>query len=233
MKKGTRLSTVVFLIAFSVIFSYQAQSQKPKTEILFNGKSTSAWTGVKSDKFPDKGWEIKGNELVVNGNKAGGRGGDIITKKKYSSFDLTFEFKLAEGANTGLKYFVKIYPSGSVLGCEYQLIDDYGNKDIRNDPDGKRKTASLYELFSPEKNILKPADKWNSGRILVQGTHVEHWLNGIKVLEYERGSEDFLKAKAQSKFKDVEDFGTMESGHILLQDHGDEAAFRNIRIAEL
>jgi len=217
------------LVTHNNVFSQDAK----KIENLFNGKGTAAWVGVKSDNFPDKGWEIKGNELLVNADKASGRGGDIITKKKYSSFDLSFEFKLTEGANTGLKYFVKIYPDGSVLGCEYQLIDDFGNKDIENDTDGKRRTASLYELFSPENAIVKPAGKWNSGRILVKGTYVEHWLNGKKVLEYDRGSEAFLKAKAQSKFKDVEDFGTMEAGHILLQDHGDEAAFRNIRIVEL
>jgi hypothetical protein len=211
----------------------QGISQEKKKEVLFNGNATSAWVGVKSDKFPEKGWKIQGDALVVNSDKEAGRGGDIITKSKYSSFDLSFEFKLTRGANTGLKYFVKIYPDGSVLGCEYQLIDDFENKDIKNDTDGKRLTAGLYELFSPEKAMLKPSGQWNVGRIIVIGNHVEHWLNGTIVLEYERGSQAFLKAKAQSKFKDVEDFGTMESGHILLQDHGDQASFRNITIIEL
>ncbi len=215
------------------LFTMNGISQEKQEEVLFNGIGTSAWVGVKSDKFPENGWKIQGDALVVNSDKESGRGGDIITKNTYSSFDLSFEFKLTRGANTGLKYFVKIYPAGSVIGCEYQLIDDFENKDIQNDMDGKRRTASLYELFSPENAKLKPAGQWNVGRIIVIGNHVEHWLNGTIVLEYERGSEAFLKAKAQSKFKAVEDFGTMESGHILLQDHGDEAAFRNIRITEI
>ncbi len=222
------LSTVAVFL-----FTIHGIGQQKNEEILFNGKETSAWIGVKSDKFPEKGWEIRSDELVLNADKEAGRGGDIITKNKYSSFDLSFEFKLTRGANTGLKYFVKIYPDGSVLGCEYQLIDDFENKDIKEDTDGKRRTAGLYELFSPEKAELKPSGRWNVGRIIVIGNHVEHWLNGTIVLEYERGSEAFLNAKAQSKFRDIDDFGTMESGHILLQDHGDEATFRNIRIIRL
>lgn len=200
---------------------------------LFNGSNTDAWVAVKQEKFPESGWQIEGDELVVNGKGTTARGGDIITRKKYSSFDLQFEFKLTEGANGGLKYFVRIYPSGSVLGCEYQLIDDFQNKDIANDVDGKRLTAGLYELFEPENKQLNPPGDWNNARILVKGDHVEHWLNGKKVLEYERGSKAFMEAKSKSKFKDVADFGTMESGHILLQDHGDEMAFRNIKIREL
>jgi hypothetical protein len=233
MKSKSIFASFGLSIIAVFVFTIHGIGQQKNEEILFNGKGTSAWLGVKSDKFPEKGWKIEGDELVVNSDKEAGRGGDIITKSKFSSFDLSFEFKLTKGANTGIKYFVKIYPDGSVLGCEYQLIDDFENKDIQNDMDGKRRTASLYELFSPENATLKPAGQWNSGRILVDGKHVEHWLNGTIVLEYERGSEAFLKAKAQSKFRDIEDFGTMESGHILLQDHGDEAAFRNIRIVKL
>jgi len=200
---------------------------------LFDGSNTDAWIGVKQDNFPTDGWKINGNELVVNGEGSIARGGDIITRNKYSSFDLEFEFKLTEGANGGLKYFVRIYPSESVLGCEYQLIDDVKNKDIANDVDGLRLTAGLYELFEAKNKNLNPPGEWNSARILVNGKHVEHWLNGRKVLEYERGSKEFLEAKAKSKFKNVEDFGTMESGYILLQDHGDEMAFRNIKVKEL
>lgn len=203
---------------------------------LFNGTSTEQWVSAKSDQFPKAGWAIDNKILVVNQgkgeSKAVVRGGDIITKKMFAQFDLEFEFKLAPGANTGLKYFVKKYPDGSILGCEYQLIDDAGNKDIANDTNDKRRTAGLYELFAPVSRQLKPIGEWNKGRVRVEGTRVMHWLNGVKVVEYTISSPEFMRAKAESKFKDVKDFGTAP-GHILLQDHGDEAAFRNIRIREL
>ncbi len=231
--------TSVILLSFAVAqpfdTKYECQDYQENAEWvwLFNGENTDAWKGVKSDGFPGKGWKIVGNELVVTGGDKSQRGGDIITINKYSSFDLRFEFKLTKGANSGLKYFVKKYPSGSVLGCEYQMIDDENNKDIKNDIDGKRLTAGLYELFETKNKKMNAFGQWNSGRILVEGNHVEHWLNDIKVLEYERGSEEFMKAKAKSKFKNVDDFGTMESGHILLQDHSDHVYFRNIKIKEL
>ncbi len=203
---------------------------------LFNGTSTEQWVSAKSDQFPKEGWAIENKLLVVNQgkgeNKAVVRGGDIITKKTYAQFDLEFEFKLGPGANTGLKYFAKKYPDGSILGCEYQLIDDINNKDIAKDTDDKRRTAGLYELFAPTSRQLKPIGTWNKGRIKVEGSRVIHWLNGVKVVEYTIGSPEFMKAKSASKFKDVNDFGTAP-GHILLQDHGDEAAFRSIRIREL
>lgn len=232
----TSMYTIILLILVFAPFQEKEHailSQNDGWIWLFNGSGTAHWKGVRSADFPEKGWEIIGNELVENRDKAAGRGGDIITKEEYSSFDLQFEFKFTQGANGGIKYFVEFYPSGSVLGCEYQIIDDQYNKDIQNDLDGKRLTASLYELFESENKKLNPAGHWNSGRILVEGTHVEHWLNGAKVLEYERGSKVFMEAKAKSKFKDVEDFGTMDSGYIMLTDHGDQLAYRNIKIRKL
>jgi hypothetical protein len=226
------------LLVFSfVVFPFYNEVSEPqqgkdsKWTWLFDGKDTNAWRGADLDHFPEKGWKIDGNELVVMGGDQSQRGGDIVTIKEYSSFDLMFEFKLSKGANSGLKYFAQTDPY--VPGCEYQMIDDENNKDIKNDVDGKRLTAGLYELFEAENKKLKSFDKWNKGRILVEGKHVEHWLNGIKVLEYERGSEAFMEAKAKSKFKDQKDFGILESGLILLQDHHDKVYFRKIKIMEL
>ncbi|HEV7350943.1 DUF1080 domain-containing protein [Telluribacter sp.] len=200
---------------------------------LFDGKNTDQWVSTRYRQFPEQGWVVADNTLTVNkGGDKSKRGGDIISKKQYADFDLQFEFKLAPGANTGLKYAVRKYPDGALLGPEYQLIDDTGNKDIANDKDDKRRTASLYEMVAPSSRKLKPAGQWNTGRIVVKGNEVEHWLNGTKVVEYQRGSAQFMKAKAGSKFKDVEGFG-MGEGYLLLQDHGDEASFRNIKIREL
>ncbi|MFC5408844.1 DUF1080 domain-containing protein [Larkinella bovis] len=201
---------------------------------LFNGSNLNEWVSAKTGQTPQQGWTIAGKTLIANpGGDKSKRGGDLVSRRKFASFELQFEFKLGPGANSGLKYFVKKYPDGAWLGCEYQMIDDVGNKDIAADQDDKRRTAGLYELFAPSVRKLKPIGEWNEGRVLVKGNHVEHWLNGTKVVEYERGDQRFLAAKAQSKFKAIEDFGTMKEGHLLLQDHGDEAAFRNIRIREL
>ena len=235
------MTTFFLLIALTFQLSTFDGSSAIKTDPsqdnwiwLFNGSNTDHWRMAHKDEFPKRGWSIEGNMLVVNkGGDKKNRGGSIITREKYGSFDLRFEFKLTEGANSGLKYFVKVYPDGAVLGCEYQIIDDFKNKDIANDVDGTRLTAGLYELYEAKGKKLKPAGKWNTAGIVVKGKHVEHWLNGIKVLEYERGSKEFLDARAKSKFKDVSDFGLIEEGHILLQDHGDETTFRNIKIKKL
>jgi len=225
--------SLILIISILSFLSISFSNDKNNWIWLFNGTDTEHWVSMKTGQFPEQGWEIVGDALVVNkGGKAENRGGDIITREKYGDFDLRFEFKLTPGANSGVKYFVKKYEDGRVLGCEYQLIDDEGNKDVANDPDGKRLTASLYELFEPKGKKLKPAGIWNKSRIVVKGKHVEHWLNGKKVVEYERGSEAFLKARAKSKFKTVEDFGLIEEGYIMLTDHGDEVAYRNIRIRE-
>lgn len=211
-----------------------SEPEKGKWVWLFDGTSLDHWVSARSNGLPSQGWEIDGKTLVVNkGGDKTKRGGDIITKKQYSSFELEFEFKLSPGANSGLKYLVKKYPNGSIYGFEYQLIDDLGNKDIANDANDKRRTASLYELFEPSQRKLKPIGEWNKVRIVLHGNHGEHWLNGTKVVEYVRGSKEFLKARAASKFKDIEDFGLVKEGYIMLTDHGDEAAYRNIRIREL
>jgi hypothetical protein len=156
--------------------------------------------------------------------------------EQYSSFDLKVDFKLTEGANSGIKYFVteeQPQTPGSAIGLEYQLLDDARHPDAKLGINGNRTLASLYDLIPATNKKPKPIGEWNTARIVVKGKLVEHWLNGVKVLEYERGGKEFLAHKAESKFKDRKDFGEAPKGHILLQDHGNQVFFRNIKIRSL
>ncbi len=204
-------------------------------KLLFDGKTTNGWRGAYRDTFPEKGWEVHDGMLIVEASGGGeaANGGDIVTVDEYSSFDLMVDFKLTEGANSGIKCFVtekqKKSP-GSAIGLEYQLLDDARHPDAKLGLNGNRTLASLYDLFPASNKHPNPIGAWNTARILVKGMHVEHWLNGVKVLEYERGGKEFLAHKAESKFKDMPDFGIAEKGHILLQDHGNQVFFRNVKI---
>ncbi len=213
-------------------------SEKEKREgwkLLFDGKTSAGWRGAYREAFPSKGWEIREGMLIVleSGGGEAAAGGDIVTVDEYSNFELKVEFKLTEGANSGIKYFVtegqKKSP-GSAIGLEYQLLDDARHPDAKLGINGNRTLASLYDLIPAHNKKVNPIGEWNQARILVQGKHVEHWLNGVKVLEYERGGKEFLAHKAESKFKDMKDFGEAEKGHILLQEHGNRVYFQNIKI---
>ena len=209
-------------------------------ELLFDGKSAKGWVGAYKTKFPEKGWEIKDGILRVlpSEGKESTNGGDIVTKEKFQAFDLSFDFKLAPGANSGVKYFVTLSENnqGSAIGLEYQLLDDSLHPDATQGRDGNRTLASLYDLITANKTarFIKQPGNWNTGRILVHPNgHVEHYLNGIKVLEYDRGSPAYRELVAISKYKVWNNFGEAPEGHILLQDHGNEVSFRSIRIKRL
>jgi hypothetical protein len=201
-----------------------AEEKAAGWRLLFDGQTTTGWRGFKRDSFPDRGWAIEQGTLVKQPRI---RGGDIITTETFLDFELSWEWRIHPGGNNGVKYLV-IEERTSGIGHEYQMIDD---SQVR-DPKGT--TASFYGVLPTAANKPLPRiDHWNQSRIVVQGQRVEHWLNDVKVLEYELGSPAVLAAVAKSKFKDVPGFGTKLRGHILLTDHTDEAHYRSLKIREL
>ncbi|MCK5135844.1 MAG: DUF1080 domain-containing protein [Bacteroidales bacterium] len=224
-----------------------AQQREEGWKLLWDGKTTKGWRGANLDHFPEKGWDI--SEGVLSVEKSGGgesaHGGDIVTIKKYKSFILEVDLKITEGANSGIKYFVDPdlnTGAGSAIGCEFQILDDKNHPDAKNGISGNRTLASLYDLIEADaylygqdnrKKRFNGVGKWNRARIEVKGSKVSHYLNGVKVIEYERGTQMWKALVAYSKYSKWPAFGEAESGHILLQDHGDEVSFKNIRIREL
>lgn len=217
--------------------SISPTEQKYGTKLLFNGKDSEGWRSVKGDNFPANGWSIKDGIIKVQKSDGGEstNGGDIITKDKFGVFDLSFEFKLTPGANSGVKYFVTLAEktSGSAIGLEYQILDDEKHPDAKLGREGNRTIASLYDLITSDKSrgATRPIGQWNRGRVVVdKDNKVTYFLNGVKVLSYVRGSKEFKDLVAISKYKDWDKFGEAAEGHILLQDHGDEVSFRSIKI---
>jgi Domain of Unknown Function (DUF1080) len=209
-------------------------------KLLFDGKTTNGWKGAYKKGFPDKGWQVKDGLLTVlsSEGKESTNGGDIVTLQEYSAFDLSFEFKFTPGANSGVKYFVTLSEnnSGSAIGLEYQVLDDTLHPDAKLGRDGNRTLASLYDLIkaNKQKRFIKQPGYWNTGRIIVYpNNHVEHYLNGVKVLEYDRGSAAYRDVVAISKYNVWKNFGEAQQGYILLQDHGNEVSYRSIKIRVL
>ncbi|MGB3145442.1 MAG: DUF1080 domain-containing protein [Maribacter sp.] len=206
-------------------------------EMLWDGKTTEGWRGAKLDEFPTKGWEIKDGILSVlsSGGEESAAGGDIVTKELYGDFELKVDFKITEGANSGIKYYVDTDLNkgpGSSIGLEYQILDDERHPDAKlGNHEGSRTVASLYDLIMANPNKpMNPPGEWNTAYIVSKDNHVEHWLNGMKVLEYERKSDEYLKLVSESKYAKWPNFGESYKGHLLLQDHGDNVSFKNIKI---
>lgn len=209
--------------------------RKQGWRLLWDGNSASGWRSAKGDDFPTRGWRMKDGELIVTGSG----GGDIITEESFGAFELQLDFKLTPRANSGIKYYVGGYVTGEMTGLEYQLLDDERHPDAKQGKDGNRTLASLYDIqprgrLMTNLGIAPKIGEWQHARIVSKADgSVEHWLNGVQVLSYRRGSEEFRSRVAASKFKDIEKFGEMERGRILLQDHGDEVRFRSIKIRAL
>ncbi len=253
LMKTTVLSNLLLIAALLPVGA--ADSSLPNTltatekaagwRLLWDGQTANGWRAAKSDQFPKKGWEMTNGVLTVlasDGGESTG-GGDIITTERFSEFELTVDFKITEGANSGIKYFVqpnlapidrvtgKVATVGSAIGPEFQILDDVRHPDAKMGRDGNRTIGSLYDLIPAAANKpVNPIGEWNTARIIVEGRHVEHWLNGEKVLTYERGSAAYRQLVAQSKYRNIPEFGEWADGHILLQDHGNRVSFRNIKI---
>lgn len=229
-----RLLFVVLLVC-GVSFVATAQEHNTLTkkerkagwQLLWNGKDLSGWKSNSPNGDMNKGWKAVDGELVI---MAGSGAGDIITEKRYHDFELSIDFKITEGANSGIKYFIG--ENGSI-GCEFQILDDENHPDAKMGFNGNRRLGSLYDLIPADGWALVAKRDWNTARIVVRGNHVEHWLNGVKILEYEKNNDMWDTIVSHSKFAKVENFAGGDGGHILLQDHNDEVHYRNLKIREL
>jgi hypothetical protein len=220
----TLLTLAVLFAVLRTTDSLAAESETNSWKPLFDGKTTAGWREYGKKEFPKSGWVIEEGCLKLSN---GGRGANLVTEAEFEDFEFEWEWKLPARANNGVKYFVT-EKRPSAPGHEYQMVDDSTVRDPRS------KTATFYDVLPIQvESPIKPPGEWNTSRILVRGNHVEHWLNGVKVLAYELGSPEVKAALQKSKFRNQPGFGDKIKGRIMLTDHHDEACFRHLRIREL
>lgn len=228
-RAGAALVLTAIAAAVSVPLSFGlapagAEAAEDGWITLFDGKSTDGWIKYSGGGPVTKPWVVEDGALVLT---AGG-GGDIATAEQFDDFELELEWKVTPGANSGIMYRVRGGdPAPYLSGPEYQILDDDKHADGRNP---KTSAGSLYALIAPENKRLKPVGEWNATRIVLKGNHLEHWLNGEKVVETEMAGEAWDALVAGSKFNSWKQFAKSPRGHVVLQDHGDKVAYRNIRI---
>ncbi|MEO7190149.1 MAG: DUF1080 domain-containing protein [Vicinamibacterales bacterium] len=211
---------------------------KEKTEgwrLLFDGRTTDAWRGFNRTEFPTAGWTVADGSLKHMTVPAAqtANAGDIVTKDEYGDFDFQIDWKITPGGNSGIKYLVNealVKTGHAGVGFEMQVLDDERHPDAKAGKNGNRTAGALYDLIPPTAHTARPVGEWNHVEIISKAGVVQQWLNGTKVVEFELGSARLKTFIAESKFKDIAGFGEARRGRILLQDHGDEVWFRNIKI---
>jgi Domain of Unknown Function (DUF1080) len=211
------------------------EEQREGWRLLFDGRSMAQWRGYRQPDIRALRWTVKDGCLALPpADHADTRGArDLVTRDEFDDFELAWDWRVAEGSNSGVKYFVQ-ETRPDAIGHEYQLIDDARHEDAK-ERNGRRGTAAFYDVLAAPlaRDKVRPAGTFNHSRILVRANHVEHWLNGALVLQYELDTDQLRAAIADSKFKDVAGFDRHQRGHLLLQDHGDAICFRNIKVRQL
>jgi hypothetical protein len=230
---------IILFLAFAAIYSctevprHNTLTRKEVKDgwiLLFDGETSNGWTSSRNDRdFPDAGWVIEDGMITLD-NTIRPRPGDIITEESFQNFELSLDFRIAEAGNSGIKYYIL---PGTTLGLEFQILDDDKHPDATQGRNGNRLQGGLYDMIHPSNQVSNPPGEWNHARIVAKDNKIQHWLNGVKVVEFERFTQEWDELKELSKFRTDANWGTPTQSPILLQDHADVVSFKNIKIRRL